>query len=979
MTKRTFIVLLLMFLMGRSAWGQFYSYGDDPGGLKWYHVTTGHFDVIYPEGLDSLARVYAGTLEKVRKPVSATIGYEPNCNYKKPLPVVLHPYSVLSNGMVSWAPRRMELITTPDAYDVLPMPWEEQLAVHESRHVAQMQFAEDRPYRPFNWLIGELFPGAMCAIYPGPSFMEGDAVVVETELSHSGRGRSATFLEYYRSCFGTGDFRDYWRWRYGSLRRYTPDYYTIGYITMTGMRTVYDCPDFTAKYYERIFRHRNWPWPMFNFQNTVREISGKPFRDAFREICDSLASDWRRDELSRAPFMPMIPVRPAPGRYTDFSSNSFLDGHVYDVKSSINSTAELVRTSSDGTQTRIGAFSSGASGVKPDEVMKRLYWSEPVPDPRWSLRSFSEIHYMDSTGRYHALTRKTRLFNPTPSPDSPVVSATEYPEKGGSALVIVNAFDGTPVDRIPAPDGMQIVESEWLGGGVFVSAVTKDGIGIYKATEGFKPLVEAQRASIRELWHHRGKMYFTSDRSGVDELYSIDIDGGTPRQITATPYGASEFQWNEAEDTLIYSAITPQGRLLHMTPADSLPYPETVKNPHRYARAEKLSAQAAALAEQPARTDMAETGSPKRYNKLAHLIKIHSWVPAFVDYDAIADMSLESVASSAGLGATLFFQNDLGTATGTLSYHAVPGSSWKHAGRLKMIYSGLYPVFELTADISSADPRQYYLQRYPSMAGFVTSLTSRPVAGYPDVSASVKTYVPLKFSSGGWQRGLVPQAQIFVSNSVVANGRAVPMNRASVSVRGYTMLPVAPSCIYPRWGIGAEAGWSGRLGFEEFFSPNAYFYTYGYVPGILREHGIRLTGTVQKSTRESLFREQYASVLPRGFAAYDDMPELLSGYPVQGRITADYAMPFASLDWGGLCPVAYVRNLEAYFHYDCSFLGGGGATTRTLSSAGVDLAVKLGNLLWVPYDTRIGVSWSYNMGLPGVNPNYFGMIFSMDI
>ena len=61
--------------------------------------------------------------------------------------------------------------------------------------------------------------------------------------------------------------------------------------------------------------------------------------------------------------------------------------------------------------------------------------------------------------------------------------------------------------------------------------------------------------------------------------------------------------------------------------------------------------------------------------------------------------------------------------------------------------------------------------------------------------------------------------------------------------------------------------------------------------------------------------------------------------------------------------------------------------TASLMSAGASLSVRLGNLLWVPFDTRIGVDWSYNFG-PSFDAfragglklerHYFGLLFSVD-
>ena len=215
------IIYLLLFSLTASA--QFYVTGDDPGRLKWKSIDTDSYRIIYPSDNDSLARVYATKLEKFKIPVSRTTGYVTGQGDGKLMPVVLHTYNG-SNGSVAWAPKRMDLFTLPSAYDVDPLPWSTMLSVHESRHITQMQFGMTNVQRPFCYAFGEMWNILVSILYPKMHFIEGDAVVAETALTRSGRGRTADFLNYYRIAFDKGDFRNWNQWRYGSQRNYTPDH-----------------------------------------------------------------------------------------------------------------------------------------------------------------------------------------------------------------------------------------------------------------------------------------------------------------------------------------------------------------------------------------------------------------------------------------------------------------------------------------------------------------------------------------------------------------------------------------------------------------------------------------------------------------------------------------------------------------------------------------------------------------------------------
>ena len=61
MMRKTLLALLLL-LATLPLHAQFFLSGEDPAHIKWYTLESGHYKLIYPAGLDSLARVYATQL-----------------------------------------------------------------------------------------------------------------------------------------------------------------------------------------------------------------------------------------------------------------------------------------------------------------------------------------------------------------------------------------------------------------------------------------------------------------------------------------------------------------------------------------------------------------------------------------------------------------------------------------------------------------------------------------------------------------------------------------------------------------------------------------------------------------------------------------------------------------------------------------------------------------------------------------------------
>ena len=962
---------LLLLGAARPASAQFHTMGADPGGLRWSTIETPTYRLVYPRGLDSLARVYAAMMERAATPVGGSIGVRPNAAYRSKMPVILHPWTAYSNGMVTWTPRRVDLLTVPDAFPDEQTPWVQQLAIHESRHVAQMQAGASKPFRWLNVLTGQLTPGALAAVYGGPAFFEGDAVVAETALTASGRGRTADFLEYYRVSFAAGDTRDFWRWRYGSQRWYTPDYYRAGYLAVGGIRATFDVPDLSARFYRRVAEHGGVAF--FNWNKTVREATGLRFKDAFAAVCDTLQRFWAADETARGPFLSTQTVTAVPRRFTEYTNLETMNGQLYAVRSGITLPDQLVRISADGRVTPVSLMGKKTSGPLVSDATGKLYWSEMVRDARWPLRSYSIIRSYDGTA-VRKLTRKTRYYNPVPASDQPVLSVTEYPATGGSSVVLLDAENGSRLREWRAPDGLQVVETVWVGGELYASAITDAGAGLYRVAD-FSPVLSPTSASICTLWEQDGRLMFTSDLTGVKELYALNPADGRVERMTSLRFGGDSFM--TMGDTLYFSALQPEGRLVHKIAfADLQPQEADFSQLPKFPFAEELADGETQTIDWTAPVEMSE---PRPYSKLDHLFRFHSWLPFYFHYDSVDDLSFEKLQQDAGLGATAFWQSDLGSGYGFFGYHAAPVDGiWRHSLHADFTYTGLYPVIEASVDFNERDAFDYWLERNEEKQTISLKSLAR---GVPSLSGNVKAYIPWNFSSGGWQRGLVPTATHYFNSDRFSDGRL--MHRTTLSLRGYIMENTPDSRVYPRFGVGAEVGYSFRW-IPGLIAPSAYAYLYGYLPGLHQTHGLRWSA-VYSSSFDGLFSEAFATMTPRGYSSA--VTRWIARYPSQFKATLDYKLPLIPVDRAVLGPVAYLRNFELTLHGDISTFSSR-QTSGSLFSAGVDLAAVLGNFFWVPYPTRIGVSYNYNSGpsyatlvaqeLP-VQRHSFSLIFSVEM
>ena len=218
--------------------------------------------------------------------------------------------------------------------------------------------------------------------------------------------------------------------------------------------------------------------------------------------------------------------------------------------------------------------------------------------------------------------------------------------------------------------------------------------------------------------------------------------------------------------------------------------------------------------------------------------------------------------------------NRLATAVGEFGYsaHKDPynAARWRHSGHARFTYSGLYPVFEFSVDFNDRASRQYTTYVYMLDDDNVSVELSSRELKTPYIQGNISAYIPFNFSSGGWYRGFIPKLNYRISNDMFnkgltimeienhvqtgedgslnevqrpvfvreSKGKNVFMHSLSGSLRAYAVQATPNSAVYPRWGIGVETGASGSIESSSLLSPMGYFYTYGYVPGIMREHGI---------------------------------------------------------------------------------------------------------------------------------------------
>lgn len=867
-TDRLHIYLtLLVFLLGSiSSRAQYYSVGNDPVSARWSQIRSEHFTVIYPTETDSLAREYLSMLEFHRPQAFESVRVKGSR-----IPVVLHPYTTLSNGSVTWAPKRIDLFTSPDAYDGTSDSWISQLTTHELRHQAQMEVYTKGVFKVLYYPLGECVSGLGAGLYIGRTYMEGDAVISETELLRGGRGRSAEFMRYYRMAAITDDDRSYYRYQNGSYRYFTPNQYAFGYHMTSSARLKSGDYFFTGKYQQ--FGVDNWINLKLIFR-PYKVMTGYTKHDHWDWGWMQMKSFWKDDLESRghltegeiltnrerrlySEYLSPVPVNDSLSRWF---------GDVIAIRKGLDESPVLVSIGERGKENVICPFNILTSDLE-YSCEGRLYWTERLTAGGSTLEDYSVLRYLDlRKGTLHIYPdRRTKWFNPSVSPSGELIAVTEYPVGGSSYVVVIDSRTDEIVDRMEAPFKGQVKETAYMGGSLYASVIVGEGLGVYRYdSDGWCEISAPQNQSVSRLRSTDSLLYFCSDLDGVQNIYTLNPQGGKLTRITNSRYGTDYPYISPDNGDLFCSDFGVKGFSPIVIPRDSLTYVEcSFDSPYKYPMAELLAKQRReqshinpAAISVPDFSDVEKYPS-RKYSKAANLFHIHSWAPFYYNVDQILSITYDTFYSLASLGAVAYSQNTLGTAVAMVGYSAHPssapetasGKKWFHSGHARFTYKTI-PYIEASVDFNDRY-RIHYQGVDVSKEGSYYNDTTRCYItdSYPMyVKTSLRLYYPISFNSGGWNRSLIPQFSWGFSNDeyITLDGKSVSKHQLAGGFSYSQIRPIAQSQVFPRWGFSltamhSSAPWCGRT-----YGHLEYLHSYFYLPGITRTQGLKIALSWQK-------------------------------------------------------------------------------------------------------------------------------------
>lgn len=882
--------LVLGMLLAATAQAQ--QFGGNPASVKWKQVNTGVSRVIYPEGLDSTAQRIANVTSYLQTHYSATIG-----GRIRKINMVLQNDVTLSNAYVGLGPYRSEFYLMPpmNALQLGAQNWADNLSIHEFRHVQQYSNFNHGLSKAMAIVFGQDGQALANAVAVPDWFFEGDAVYNETMLSRQGRGRLPFFFNGYRSLYFGHRQYSYMQLRNGSLKKYIPDWYQLGYLLVAYGREKYG-DDFWKNVTQDAVRFKPLFYPL---QHAVQNHAGVPFSSFVNDAFAFYQQQWQKDTAAlRVQWL--TPVQHNNVVNYQYPYKTAGGGWVV-LKNSYRSIPAFYIIQPGKAEQKIAV-----RDIAYDDYFSynngRIVYAGFRADTRWGYREYSDIKVLDIAGQsQRTITTRGRYFTPDIAHQGNFIAAVSFTPEQQSRLVLLNE-QGAVLRAVAAPakhvysypkfdaadrslffmerdeKGEMAIRRWWLADSSF-----SEVLPFANRITGF-PVVQGDT------------LLYTCSNNGKDEVWAYVDAQQQHYRLAAYPTGFYQSGLTN-NGQLVAAAFTADGyRLAQVQPhwqpvshADTL-RPLYVTHPFRPSWNNTLQ-------------QVPDSAYPvSRYRKATNLFNFHSWRPYYEQPD---------------LSVAVYGQNILNTLQSQLYY------TYNYdEGYSKLGYTGVYgawyvqPVLGISHTwnrnaLFNANTR-FYWNEFNTNAGL---------------------QLPFNFSQGKQYRYLT-LSSTYNLQQVHWTGLAKALHAEDThfsyleSRLQYSgQIQQAQQHIYPRWAQTL------LLQYRTMFGNNVAHQLLAsaalYLPALAKSHNLVLTAAYQ--ARDTTGKYYFSNNFPfsRGYDAFD--------YPRMWRLGANYHLPLWLPDWGvgNLLYVQRIR-LNAFYDYTIGKSLRTGNTT-TFNTAGGEL------------------------------------------
>jgi hypothetical protein len=679
-SRKSLIILVILFNCG-SGFAQIF--GGNPPSLKWKQINTPLSRIIFPAGIDSTAQRISNVINFINGPTLHTIG-----KHSKKINLVLQNQTTVSNAYVGLAPFRSEFLITPlqNSFELGSLPWPDQLAIHEYRHVQQYNNFDVGIAKVFHDIFGDEGQAlANNAAIPN-WFFEGDAVFNETNLSKQGRGSLPFFYNAYRSLWKDGKHYSWMKLRNGSYRDFVPNHYELGFLLVAYGREKYG-----DTFWENVTKDAAaFKGLFYPLQRAIKKYSGKDYVTFRNEAFDFFKTQFNLENNDKKNKLK-----------SDVYTNEQFPAYIGSdsmllLKSGYNIISMFVlRTPNGEKKIRVKDFSYD------DQFSFRngkIVYASYKPDLRWGYRDYSNLRILDITnGKQQTLTNRTKYFSPDISDDGKKIVAVDEASNTKCNLHLIDAASGKLLEVIPNPQHLFYTYPKFYGDAKVVSAIRNTegqmSLSVINISDGnvdFLTPFSYNVIGFPVILHDT--IYFSYSYKKNDELFCYTF---SDKKIWRIDYqnqdGLGKYQPSISDVKIAWSNFTSEGYRIKAVPKSELVFkeiePENLeKNTSSFGIAVLQNTNSNLLYSVPN-----DTLPVSKYAKGFKLLNFHSIEPAANDPEYTLNL----------LG-----ENILNTLQSQLSFSYNRAENFKRIG-FNTTYGALYPF--ITAGINyTFDRRTLY-------------------------------------------------------------------------------------------------------------------------------------------------------------------------------------------------------------------------------------------------------------------------------
>lgn len=863
-SKFAAILFLSTFFLCRL---QAQEFGGNPPSIKWQQINTKEARIIFPKGLDSSAQRVANIIGYMHRDIAPTIGFR-----QKKINIVLQNQTTISNGYVGLAPFRSEYYLTPDqnSFELGSLPWTDQLAIHEYRHVQQYNNFDVGLTKVFHSIFGEGGQAVLSTLTVPNWFYEGDAVFNETLTSRQGRGRLPFYYNGYRALWSADKNYSWMKLRNGSYQDFVPDHYPLGYMEVAYGREKYG-QDFWKKVTHDAASVKT------TFRGAIKKYSGLSYPQFRTQALDEFKNQFSSEDQKQAQPKHFVADQEFPAFINDTSfiyvKSTYSKVHEFVLR---NGTAETVIRKRDISLDNQFSYKNG-----------KIVYAAYRPDLRWNYKDFSSLQLLDvASGTQKTITKRSKYFSPDLSENGKTIIAVSQSPQGKNELHLIDVASGNVIRKVPNPQNVIYTYPKFLNDETVITALRNPSGKMNLAEINLKTgeIINLTPASFKVIGFptiKKDTVYFTAATEKNDALFALTLSDQKIYQLKNSTMNSliGNYEATANNYAILYNSFTATGYELHQTENRNITWQLVSENE----LASPLSNLNISNLEKNNADLLASVPNQKfatqKYNGLAHLFNFHSIEPSFSDPDYTLALVGENILNT--------FQPEI---FGTYNRN----EGYKELG-FDAIYGALFPylsggvnyTFDRRALFRGQD---LYWNETQIQGGFTVPLTFSNGRTSSNLSFGSNYVYNQSTYKGAFQTLLGTQAYSYLDNSV---------QFSSQNQKAYQQ-------IYPSFAQNISLNYKAATTHYSAnqFLANGYF----YFPGIFKNNSLVLNAAYQQHSGAkgiSLFSNQLP--FSRGYTA-ENLNKM-------DKLAANYHFPVAYPD-AGFASFFYLLRIRANVFYD---------------------------------------------------------------